>query len=549
MPLSLGIFGLAFGRQGRSIGTFLPQATTLQALIPGTEEPVDIFNLDSARTLEYRRRWRYYEGEQYTAEAIEDRDKERQRRQGGAGSSQVQGLYNFMRNFYNVVPRVVNADVASVFRDPVQFQPKDARKRSAKSSTRAEKQLDRLVRVSHLNTDRYNIVRYGAVAGDVYLRVGRDSESGLARIFIHPADVVRVEPDPFDRNKIAYAIISYPYRDVKTGNQYLRTDLLWPDEIQTFRDGELFGFDGNDARQENPLGRVPIVHIKNIDVGTVYGLPSYGDVLPTIDGVNEVLSFLTSILKINADPIILAYGINAGGLRKGHQTDMQGTVVWHIPVAREGVTKVEMMEWKGNLPDMIAMLQHILSQVEDSQPELHMSRMQKAGTMSGFALNSMMFPFVDKITVSRVGYRGGLSEALSMGLAYQDMLDGRVSVFDPLDDRYDVDIVLPPVLPINADEVLNRAIALLEARLIGRDEALRMQGYPEDMIAEILASADASWQHLQGIAAAASTMQESLTNQQTRVGGQGRKTPADRAQDAVNGQPINQQLNAPRGNG
>lgn len=526
-------------RAGRSLDAYLPpSAGIIRTLHPLTRDPLEIFDRDIPRVQEYARRWRYYQGDQYTAEALAEREKESGRRKGQEVSAQLGPLYAFIRSYYNIVPRVVNTNVDSVYRAPVQFQPKK------KGNDKRQAQIDTVVRVSELELELFNVVRYASVCGDVYLRVGVDPITGKAAIFVHSPDIIRVQRNPFNKKIIDYAIMSYQYEDTNDHTLHMRTDIFWPEVTRTFRDGELFNFGGEgSAEQPNPLGVVPIKHIKNLDVDLPYGVPSYGDVLPTMDVINEVLAFLVNILKINADPIILAYGIQQGGLKKGHATDMNATTVWYIPNAREGGTvNVEMLEWKGNLPDMIAMLTEVKKDVQDSLPELHLSKIQDIGTMSGFAMNSMMFPFVQKTTQLRTIHTHGMGSAMSMALTLQDILDGSSERYDPLDEDRDVDIKLPPVLPLDEDAELNRIIALLEAGLIGEKEALRRIGTPDDQIDEILSEAQADQTRRTANASAA---QQRIQGQiDATKQSQTRPSPAQRARANTNGQPVNNQLNS-----
>jgi hypothetical protein len=535
----MSLFGLTRG----GLQGYLPQYRGVVSTVsPTTGDPIQVLDRDVPRILFYQRMWDYYLGDQYTQDALQRRQREGERRGGKDVSAQLQPLYNFVRNFHNVVPRVVNAQVDSVFREPTRFQAND---------TALQPKLETLLRVSQMDTKRYAIVRYGAVGGDVYLRVGQDRASGYAKVFVHPPDVMRVVRDPFDRDIIDYGVMSFAYTEVagKVEKAYVRTDLYFPDEVRTFRDGQPFGFNGNPATMPNELGHVPVTHIRNMDVGLDYGIPSFMDILPAIDVVNEFLSFLFNIVKLNADPVVLAYGVPVGGLKKGSQTDPNATKVWYIPAAREGATsRVELLEWKGNLPDVADLLNLVMEDIRDARPELHLSKLHQMGTTSGFALNAMLFQFVESITQQRVIYRAGVCESLSMGLAFQDVLDGDTAEYDPLDDRYRVNAILPPVLPLDEDGVLNRVIAKLEAGLIGKEDALKEMGVPDEQIPAILeralAEAEARMEQAQALAAARTRMQGAVDTNAQAQDGQARMSPAERAAAATDGQPLGTRLNA-----
>lgn len=540
----------------RTLRRYLPTSTIVipsaQMLAPS---PLEIFDRDPSRMARYERLRDYYAGDMYTNDALQRRTKERQRTAGKDVSAQTLALYKFVRDFFNVVPQIVNNDVSAVFREPVRVQIKRQKGQTEDQISYLQEILDKVLRVSRFETERFQIVRHGAITGDTYLRVDYDPHCDYVKMFNHAPEIIRVKRNPFDKHVVDEAIISFDYEIEEDGKlkKYIRTDVITADIIRTFRDEEPFDFtDGQlGAEYENPLGIVPVTHIKNLDVDLEYGVPAFQDVLPVIDVVNEVMSFLFNIVKINADPTVVAYGIQPGGLKKGSAGDANQTTVWYVPAAREGMNaRVDLIEWKGNLPDVMGLLNGVKEDIRDGLPELHLSKMRELGTVSGFALNAMLFPYVQKMSEMRTTYRFGTAGTLSMAVAYQAWREGKTDTFDPHDPLYDVEIGLPPVLPLDEDALLNRVIARLEAGLLDRTDALRELGTPDDEITDILARADADLKKRQATAntsAAAQRMSQQMQARLSQQGGQqgqGRMTPAQRAAAAVNGQPINNQLNS-----
>jgi hypothetical protein len=514
------------GGGGNGVGRYLPTPGIGPAPMSSLfmQDVLRLFDRGEPMQQRYQRYWNYYTNDQYTREAINDRAKEAAASGGRDFSAQLQLLYSFTRAFYNPVAETVDMDVDTVFREPTRVSAKQAGKNDA---------LDLILRRSRFAERRMDIVRYGAATGDVYLRV--DEYDGDIKLCVHSPDTIRVITSPHDQDRVEYAVISYNYTDYSGAQtaEHNRTDIIYPDVIRTFLDGVAYGFDGAPAVRNNPLGVVPVVHIKNLNIDLRFGLPTYHNVVPTLDAINEVLSFMMNIVKINADPTIIAEGIRAGDLVKGNTADPTSTNVWYVPSPRDTAAAkphVYMLEWKGNLPDVLGMMRDARNDVVDALPEMHITKMQQQGAYSGFALNAMLFAFVSKATRMRIGYGEGVRRALSMCMAAQEMIDGKTAEYDPLDPAYDVEIALPQVLPVDEAAAVNQVVSKLEAGLIGREDALKELGYPQDEWAEILKRAD--------------EYTKTKTDAAIAIKGPGPQGPSNASKSAnagVNGQPLGKQ--------
>jgi hypothetical protein len=511
--------GLSGDGASKTLADLLPGTNTAIAPVSGINASDILESLDVVQGMQltYERRWRYYENEQYSEDSIEARETEAGRN-GATRNSQLSILYNFIRSFFNPV---------GLFR-------------------------------SHFETELVNMLRCGVVTGDTYLCIMPDLYTNEVSIYHYPSDLARVLYNPHNRNEVLMGVVSYDYDELTEdaeGNteteQHNRTDVFTPEWLYTFRDGEQFDFDGVPSQRENIMGVVPLVHMKNLDVGNDKGIPTFNNIVATLDNVNEVVAFLVNIVKMNSDPPVIAEGVNPEDLRKGDPSNPNEQTVFYIS-STDGKSGQSMylLEWKGNLPDVMGLLKQVKDDVIDSLPEMHVSKMQQQGAYSGQALNAMMFAFVRKIGRMRKYYRSKVSQVLQMALAAQAILDGETAEFNWQDPKYKVVIKLPSVLPVDEDALLNQVMSKLKAGLIGGERALEELGYPSDEITAILTEAK-SWQDIQmksQIKLAQATRPVGFGGganaggaaSATQKGGQGQK----QAAKATNNQPINKQLNS-----
>lgn len=548
--------GLSGDAVGKTLADVLPGTNTAIAPVSGISASDILESLDVVQGMQltYERRWRYYENEQYSEDSIDARETEAGRN-GPTRNSQLSILYNFVRSFFNPVGQTVDMDVDCIFGDDgVSFDLKD----NKSDDSQVQQVLDEIIERSHFETELVNMLRCGVVTGDTYLCVMPDLYTREVTVYHYPSDLARVLYNPHNRNEVMMGVVSYDYDELvedAEGNteteQHNRTDVFTPEWLYTFRDGEQFDFDGVPSQRENIMGVVPLVHMKNLDVGSDKGIPTFNNVIATLDNVNEVVAFLVNIVKMNADPPVIAEGVNPEDLRKGDPSNPNEQTVFYISsVDGKSGPSMYLLEWKGNLPDVLGLLKQVKDDVIDSLPEMHVSKMQQQGAYSGQALNAMMFAFVRKIGRMRKYYRARVAQVLQMALAAQAILDGETTEFDWQDPKYKVVIKLPSVLPVDEDALLNQVMSKLKAGLIGGERALEELGYPSDEITDILAEAK-SWQDIQmksQIKLAQATRPVGFSGganaggagSATQKGGQGQK----QAAKATNNQPINKQLNS-----
>jgi len=372
---------------------------------------------DYSRNLRYRRNWRYYQNMPY--------------------SEPRPGLYAKMRAIFNQITKIVDTDARFTMGERLQV----------KAEPEVEGAVNRLWEWSEFQQEKYLLARYGACCGDAFIKVvdnrpwelnaDADPERPVL-LNVLPPDAVSPRYDPHDRKRMLACKIEYVH------GREIHKEIITPEEILLYdeRDPERIA-----ARYDNPLGFIPIVHIRNTDIGEEFGLCSFHNLLPTVDALNELASFMFDIAKLYADPVIVGRGMERGSLKK-QTVDAEGrpvATVWWVPTP-EG--SFEFLEWRGNLPDVLAFLDRIQTSIERNTPELALSALQDRREVSGYSVSLHLVELVRKVQEMRGSYFTGLEAANRMALRILEMQGN--GTFADTSHR----IIADPVLPVDDERQL-----------------------------------------------------------------------------------------------
>lgn len=383
---------------------------------------------DYARNVRYRQHWRYYQNLAY--------------------EQSRPGLYAKMRSIFNQVTKIVDVDARFTMGERLEVA----------AEPRAEAAVNKLWGDSDLQREKYLLARYGACCGDAFIKVvdnrawelnpAPEADAPVKLVVLAP-DMVAPRYDPNDRKRMLACKIEYVdgtevYKEVITDSEILLYDRRKPEKVA--------------VRYPNALGFIPIVHIRNLDIGEEFGLCSFHNLVPTIDALNEIASFMVEIVKLYADPVIVGRGMERGSLRK-QTVDEHGrplATVWWVPTP-EG--SFELLEWKGNLPDILAFLGRIEASMEKCVPELSLSRVQEQTNASGYSVSLQLMELVRKISEMRGSYFAGIERANRMALR---ILEAQGT--EPF-GSYDHEVIGEPILP--ADDERQLRILQMESQVLG----------------------------------------------------------------------------------
>jgi hypothetical protein len=348
---------------------------------------------DHLRQQRYARNWRYYTNNPYP----EGRP----------------GIYARMRGIFNQVTQIVDTDARFLMGEKLQVKARPA----------VEAAINQLWETSDFQQDKYLLARYGACCGDAFIKVVDNRAWELnpqpdaavpMKLLVMPPEAVTPRYHPHDRQRMLACKIEYVmgtpansrlgrevHKEVWTEREVLLYDPRQPRRVK--------------ARYPNPHGFIPVVHIRNLDIGEEFGLSSFHHLLPTVDAINEVASFLLDIIKLYGDPVIIGKGMEKGSLRK-QTVDQHGrpvATVWWIPNPEAGF---EMLEWKGNLPEMLEYISKIEDSLRRAAPELILAGLPDRKDVSGYALSLHLSELQKKVSEMRGNYFAGIEKANRMAL-------------------------------------------------------------------------------------------------------------------------------------
>lgn len=416
---------------------------------------LDLRESDQERFKRYQLNWLYYKGQQYLADLGRDYAKDRK-------------LFKYLRRVFDCVTQCVDTDARFVMKQ----------KLAVAAEPKFETDILAMWERSNLQTEKYKLARYGANTGDAFLimqNLGSDGQV-IPRLIVANSEDMTVEKSPDDQNEVIWAKQSYIYFDDR-GRSHTRDWIYWPDKIERYTDQKM----DEGYPQPHSFGEVPVIHIKNLDIGEAYGLSSWHNVQSQIDEVNELASFSNRILLRYADPTLVAKGMKPGTrptIRKGLNEDN----VYYLPDLE---SDLGILEYQGVvLPHILEQIREITGNIKDQLPELSLSKIREQSGLSGYAVSLHAAELIAKIDELRGNYANGLEWANALALRAMRRSSAPLEEFKST-------IVYESVLP--EDELQTMNIWQMEANmgLAGRKEFWRRQGLSDEEMAEREAEVDA----------------------------------------------------------
>jgi hypothetical protein len=303
-------------------------------------------------------------------------------------------------------------------------------------------------------TDGVLYVHYGAEYGVTGLKVADLREQ--QRVVIKPLDpccFMLVRSGQYDKTPRLAIIVESRCDDA--GEDYEYAEVIEPERVRTFKDGEPMGVDGREAEYANALGFVPVVERYHVLTGKDLGEATAQKVFPLLDEINELASYLADIIKKHAEAQWMVAGAEPGDLTKS------GDNVWFVP---DPNGKVQAVVAAIDIPGVLAFIEAIRKEVQDGLPELAFAELTSKDNIATATLEIQLMELVLKVKRTRPNYDHGLADALrmagraakSMNLAELGVLDDEALMFDP--ER--------PVLPLDK---------LTELEIKSREQAIEQQ--------------------------------------------------------------------------
>lgn len=303
---------------------------------------------------------------------------------------------------------------------------------------------DLLFDMSDWDVNGVLLVHYGAQYGLSGLRIADLRDKGY--ITITPVPPTKYIPLYSDNvyDKQPSAVIWCEQID-GGGEVYEYAEYITPETIRTFRDGEPYGYAGNDAEYPNSIGALPIFECYHINDGTEYGASTYERAMPLINEVNNMATHLADIIRRNAEPQAVIIGADPSELTRS------GDVMWYLPSG----ASAEFLAPSIDVAGVLDFIREVREGVKEMLPELAWDEIRKNGQVASLTLEIQLQELVIKMRRIRPNY--------DRVLTYVMQLCGKLlPSLSALDDDELVLDTDRPVLPMSEADKIDIEMRQLE---------------------------------------------------------------------------------------
>lgn len=262
----------------------------------------------------------------------------------------------------------------------------------------------------------WQIGENGGVSGDSFVKVAyepawQDSAGSVhpGRVRILPLNSAQCFPEfhPHDRDRMLRFRLRYKFWGTSlegTRQVYSYQEIITDDWVEEYINDELM-----DSRP-NPLGTIPIVHIRNIEVsGSPWGLADIPDIIPLNREYNEKATEVSQIINYHAAPVTVILGAKAANLEKGPKKVWAG-----LPKDANVFNLENGIDLSGPMAylELIKRSMHELTGV----PETALGQVQAISNTSGVALSITFFPLIQRYKLKQINYSAGFRRINELAL-------------------------------------------------------------------------------------------------------------------------------------
>lgn len=332
--------------------------------------------------------------------------------------------------------------------------------------------LNETWRVNKKDVIAVEMAQNGGVTGDCFVKVIYDANKRIVELVNLDPAVCFPEYDEMDIDKLVKFRIIYTIN----GGKDVFEEIISNDSIVEQVNGEVI-----DTRP-NPLGEIPIVHIKNLPKANSYwGVSDLQDVIPLNKVLNEKLTDVSDIIDYHAAPVTLIFGAVAKQLQKGARKIWSG-----LPKD----AKVENLELTSDLGasnkflEAIKLAMHEIANI----PEGSLGKFQAVSNTSGVALHMQYQPLMEKTRLKQLNYSLGIQEINRLILRTYEVF--RKFKF-PFLRPYESSVVFGDPLP--KDELIQRQVFAQDVNMgiTSRKQVMRELGWSESEIKTMQKEIDA----------------------------------------------------------
>ncbi len=393
------------------------------------------------RVAELNRRASYYDGSVYNA-ARKQLDWLAPR------------LYKGIKPLYLPLSRAVDVD-AGIIPGGWELPPDEPNAETWQSA------MDTVFDWSNWDTDGVLYVHYGALYGVSGLRISDMRNEGM--VIVQPVDPMLYML--IDKNMYTPDVQMALWVERRTdgmGEDYEYAEVITPELIRTYKDGQPESFDEREPEYKNELGFVPYVEVRHIETGKPLGECTFQKSIDLLNEVNEIASYLADIIKKNADAQWAIFGAEPSDLQHS------GEVVWFFPQGADAKPLVPGIDIDG----VLEFIKEISANVNASLPELAFDDLRRKDQIATATLELQLMELVLKVRRTRPNYDRGLTQALRMaGRAAATMGLSEIAVLDDEELRFDDQ---REILPSDPEQLIK--IQMMELELEQLQNATIIEG-------------------------------------------------------------------------
>jgi len=409
---------------------------------------------DRERFLRYQRAWAYYRAQEYLGDEGEQYLRERK-------------LFKHLRRVFGYVTQTVDTDARFLMR----------KRLGVEADPEFQEDIYALWERSNFQSQKYKLARYGSLLGDAFLilRDVGDGATVVPQLVVANSEDMTIRRDPDDQDVILWARQSYTFRG-EDGRPHRRDWVYTAEEVYRFTDTEDFRRPDQGWPKRHPFGEVPVIHIRNIDLGEEYGASSWHHVQGQLDEINELASYTNRILLRYADPALIARGVrphNQPVIRRGIHED-------NVYYLSDPQADMHYLEYEGNvLSQLIDQVKLIEANIRDQLPELALSDLRDQASLSGYAVSLKLADLIAKIDEMRGNYGNALEWANALALRAIRRSKAPLEEFAHR-------VVFEPVLPPDELQKLQTWQLEQDIGIVSKQELLRRQGLTDKEIQDRL---------------------------------------------------------------
>lgn len=251
------------------------------------------------------------------------------------------------------------------------------------------------------------MVRWGAALGDVLVVVTDDVARG--KVYLEPVWPGQVSDLTLDaQGNVKGYRREFTAVDA-AGREYTYAKEVDGDSIRTYKDGNPYGYDGQEAETPNPYGFVPAVWCRHQNVGGDHGEPAIAGSVQKIDELAQLMSAVHDrIMAIVRSPLVIDSDQRLPAERaKGPATSEQSSPERDrdsIPLLRvPSGSGVKMLDL--DIGDVYPAMDRLIAEIEQDLPELTVyKQMREMREVTGPAAERLLGDALARLEAAQAAY-------------------------------------------------------------------------------------------------------------------------------------------------